>query len=102
MVFGLVTLTRPVIFPFFIFLFALLVIFPIIRKEWKNYLILFVLALIVSAPWMVRNSLVFNKVTLTQSSGFGTNLLVGTIEVPLWGDDIWSWLDKHPRLQTKT
>ncbi|MDQ3635070.1 MAG: glycosyltransferase family 39 protein [Acidobacteriota bacterium] len=83
--FGLAALAKPIIFPFLFFL-VVLFIFSEIRKEWKNYLIIIVFAFIISAPWMIRNSMLFNRITLTQSSGFGTNLLVGTIESPLWGN----------------
>ncbi|MGI8542194.1 MAG: ArnT family glycosyltransferase [Aridibacter sp.] len=97
--FGFVALTRPLIFPFFVFLFGLMLIFPLLRKEWKNYLIILAFTLIISAPWMIRNSMLLNKITLTQSSGFGTNLLVGTIDGPLWGGDIWTLINNDPVLQ---
>jgi hypothetical protein len=76
-----------------------MLIFPVIRKDWKNYLIMFALTLIISAPWMIRNSMLLDRVTLTQSSGFGTNLLVGTIDGPLWGGDIWTLINNDPILQ---
>ncbi len=87
--FGLAFLTRPIIFPFLILL-VLISFLPKLRHKWRSHLIIVLTAFFVALPWIARNTLLFNRITLTQSSGYGTNLLFGSIETPLWGDDVWS------------
>lgn len=86
--FGMAALAKPIVFPFFVFLIFLAVLFPVLRKDWKQYLVMFAFALLTAAPWIVRNTLLLQTFTLTQSSGYGTNLLYGGIENPPWAGDI--------------
>lgn len=96
--FGLASLTRPIIFPFLVLVFFISLLSKL-RFRWRGYLTIVLTAFIVASPWIVRNTLLFNRLTLTQSSGYGTNLLYGSIEIPLWGDDVWSWILKDPLTQ---
>ncbi len=96
--FGLACLTRPVIFPFLL-LFLLLSFLPKIRPKWRVHLMICLTVFLVTLPWIARNTLLFNKVTLTRSSGYGTSLLYGSIGTRLWGDDIWSSVLKDPLTQ---
>jgi len=96
--FGLAFLTRPIIFPFLILL-VLISFLPKLRHKWRSHLIIVLIAFFVALPLIARNTLLFNRITLTQSSGYGTNLLFGSIETPLWGDDVWSKVLKDPLTQ---
>lgn len=87
--FGLVFLTRPIIFPFLLLL-PIISLLPSFRAMRRSFLTMTLTALLVASPWIVRNSLLFGQPTLTQSSGYGTNLLFGTIDTPIYGDDIWT------------
>ena len=58
-----------------------------------------IISILVALPWIARNSLLFGQPTLTQSSGFGTNLLYGTIDTPLYGVDFWPWIISLPLTQ---
>lgn len=96
--FGLAFLTRPIILPFLILL-VLVSFLPKLRHKLRSHLIIFLIAFFVALPWITRNTLLFNRITLTQSSGYGTNLLFGSIETQLWGDEIWTRILKDPLTQ---
>lgn len=96
--FGLTFLTRPIIFPVLLLL-PLISFLPNFRNSRKLLFTITIFSILVASPWIVRNSMLFGQFTLTQSSGYGTNLLFGTIDTPLYGDDIWSWISKLPMVQ---
>lgn len=96
--FGLSFLTRPIIFPLLILL-PLISFLPFYKTSRRCFLTMTLVATIIASPWILRNSLLFGQLTLTQSSGYGTNLLYGSIDTPLYGDDIWSWIKKLPLTQ---
>lgn len=96
--FGFSLLARPILFPLLLILpaFSLL---PRFRQFRRDLVIIAAVSITLTVPWMIRNSSLTGQFTLTQSSGFGTNLLFGTIETPLFGDDVWSWITKLPLTQ---
>jgi 4-amino-4-deoxy-L-arabinose transferase-like glycosyltransferase len=89
-VFGLAFLTRPIVLPFLLLAVLASLVFDRRRHAFLNYAVVVVIALLVASPWMIRNSLLLGGITLTQSSGYGTNLLYGTTQSPLWKDNDWS------------
>ena len=96
--FGLTFLTRPIVFPILLLL-PLISLLPCFKHSRKLLFTITVFSMLVASPWIVRNSILFGQFTLTQSSGYGTNLLYGTIDTPVYGDDIWSWITKLPLTQ---
>lgn len=86
--FGLAALTRPIVIPFLACL-AFLTLLPPWRRNRRLYLLIFVSAMGVASVWIMRSAVVFRKFVLVQSTGYGLNLFVGTIEPPLYRDDIW-------------
>jgi 4-amino-4-deoxy-L-arabinose transferase-like glycosyltransferase len=108
LVFGLASLTRPGLLFFFIALPALALL-PSLRRRWREYLTIAVLALGLSSIWIVRNALVFGKFIPVAASGWGMNLMCGTIETEIVGIKVWTgkeWalldLKNHPLLQTES
>jgi hypothetical protein len=84
--FGLAALTKPAIFPFLLALPVAAFIFQ--RAKIKNYALLIGVAVFVSSFWIIRNSVLLERFTLTQSSGYGINLFSGTLETKLYNDSI--------------
>jgi 4-amino-4-deoxy-L-arabinose transferase-like glycosyltransferase len=81
-VFGLALLTRPIILPFLLFLMIISLFSTDRKKLFFNYSLILLTAILVALPWMIRNSLMFKRLVLTQSSGYGTNLLAGSMDIP--------------------
>jgi 4-amino-4-deoxy-L-arabinose transferase-like glycosyltransferase len=89
LVFGLASLTRTIVIPFLGCL-ALLTLLPPWRNNRRLYFLISVSAIVIVSPWIVRNAIVFRKFILVQSTGYGVNLFAGTIETPIYGDDVWT------------
>ncbi len=106
MILGLAMLTRPTLLPFLICL-LLLPLLPAWRSHWRSHLLIFILAIGVTAVWVVRNAIVFNRFIPVASSGWGTNLLCGTLETDtggrVWDGKVWGPLnlETHPLLQVE-
>jgi 4-amino-4-deoxy-L-arabinose transferase-like glycosyltransferase len=103
---GLAMLTRPTLLPFLICL-LLLPLLPAWRRYWRSHLLIFILAIGVAGVWVVRNAMVFNRFIPVASSGWGTNLLCGTLETDtggrVWDGKVWGPLnlETHPLLQVE-
>jgi 4-amino-4-deoxy-L-arabinose transferase-like glycosyltransferase len=106
MILGLAMLTRPTILPFLICL-LMLPLMPAWRRYWRSHLLIFILAIGVAAVWVVRNAIVFDRFIPVASSGWGTNLLCGTLETDtggrVWDGKVWGPLnlETHPLLQVE-
>lgn len=87
--FGLASLTRTIVIPMLACL-ALLALLPPWRINRRLYLTIFLSAIGVISVWTVRNALVFRKLILVQSTGYGINLFAGTIQTPMYGDEVWT------------
>ena len=103
--FGLAALTRPVLLPFIIAL-PLLSLLPSLRHRWRTYLTIAVVAIVLPSLWILRNAVVFGRFIPIAASGWGMNLLCGTIETEILGIKVWTgseWalldLSDHPLLQ---
>jgi 4-amino-4-deoxy-L-arabinose transferase-like glycosyltransferase len=88
-VFGFSALTRPAILPLLLCL-PLLGLLPAWRPRWRGHLIILFMAIMVIIPWTARNTIVFGRLMPITSSGWGTNLLFGTLEVKMINDDVWT------------
>ncbi len=97
--FGLASLTKPVIFPFLVFVLLFVIIIPSLRSRIKGYAILTACVLLISSFWVVRNTMLVGHFTLTQSSGYGTNLLFGSMDTTLYGDDLPVRAKSDPAVQ---
>lgn len=78
-VFGLAALTRVAILPFVILL-PLLTVFGPWRSYRRDYLKLTLLVLAVVAIWTIRNAVQFHQFIPVAAGGYGTNLLLGSLE----------------------
>jgi hypothetical protein len=106
--FGLAALTRPTILPFIIIL-PLLALLPSLRLQWRTYLTIFVMALVLPLVWTIRNAVVFKEFIPISVSGWGTQILAGTFDVELVGIKVWTgseWalydVNTHPLLQAES
>ncbi|MDT4897102.1 MAG: hypothetical protein QOH25_2179 [Acidobacteriota bacterium] len=103
--FGLAALTRPTILPFIIILPSLALL-PSLRRQWRTYLTISLAAIAFPAVWTVRNAVVLGEFLPINVSGWGSQVLCGTIETEFVGIKVWTgseWalldLDTHPLLQ---
>lgn len=79
LMFGLAALTRVTMLPFVVLLPLLALLRPW-RSQWRSYSTIMLLALAVGSIWIVRNAIVFHRFIPIASSGYGTNLLLGSLE----------------------
>lgn len=86
-VFGLAALAKPIIFPMLVLGIAVSLI---LKWPIKGLSIMLAVTILICLPWMIRNSLIDGKITLTQRSALGSNLLYGTFTHEEFGDDIWT------------
>lgn len=99
-VFGLATLTRPTAAPF-LFLLAGISLFPIWSAYRRAFLTVFVSALMTVSIWTIRNAVVFNEFIPISSTGYGYNLLTGTLNVPMIADEGWEIVKADPAIQQR-
>jgi 4-amino-4-deoxy-L-arabinose transferase-like glycosyltransferase len=85
-VFGLSALTRVTIVPFIVLL-PLLTLSPPWRAYRRSYATIMFLSLAVVSVWGVRNAIVLRRFVPVAASGYGTNLLLGTLKTRL-ADDV--------------
>jgi 4-amino-4-deoxy-L-arabinose transferase-like glycosyltransferase len=93
--FGLAMLTRMTLTPFLLLL-LLLPLLPAWRRHWRAHVLIFLVAMAVPSVWVIRNAIVFSRFIPVASSGYGTNLLFGTIETKLFDDDVWTAVLSDP------
>jgi 4-amino-4-deoxy-L-arabinose transferase-like glycosyltransferase len=77
--FGLGALTRVTLLPFVILLPLLTLLGPW-RSYRRGYLMIALLSLAVASIWIVRNVVVFHRFIPVAASGYGTNLLIGSMD----------------------
>jgi 4-amino-4-deoxy-L-arabinose transferase-like glycosyltransferase len=78
-VFGLATLARITLLPF-LGLLPLLTLLPAWRPQRRAYATIVLLSIAVASIWIARNAIVFKQFVPIAASGFGTNLLLGTLK----------------------
>ena len=79
LLFGLAALTRVTIMPFVVLLPVLSLIGPW-RPYRRGYVTITLLSLAVISVWMVRNAVEFHRFIPVAAGGYGTNLLLGSME----------------------
>jgi 4-amino-4-deoxy-L-arabinose transferase-like glycosyltransferase len=93
--FGLAMLTRVTLTPFLPIL-LLLPLLPAWRQHWRAHVMIVLVMVAVSSVWVIRNAIVFRRFIPVASSGYGTNLLFGTLETQLISDDVWTMVLNDP------
>jgi 4-amino-4-deoxy-L-arabinose transferase-like glycosyltransferase len=78
--FGLGMLTRVTLLPF-VFILVLLTLLRPWKKLRPNYLMIAILAVAICSIWIVRNAVVFHRFIPVAASGYGTNLLIGSMDI---------------------
>ena len=78
-VFGLAALTRVTILPFVVLLPLLTLLRPW-RSQLRSHSTIMLVSLAVASIWIVRNAIVFDRFIPVAASGYGTNLLLGSME----------------------
>lgn len=97
-VFAFATLARAVLLP-------LIVVLPLLTllRPWRQYrrehLLIACGALLVMAPWTVRNAVISGKFIPVASAGWGSNLLQGTIPVGFFSGNPIETVLRHPSRQ---
>lgn len=78
--FGLGMLTRVTLLPF-----VLMLVLLTLARPWKelrrSYLTIALVALAVCSIWIARNAVVFHRFIPVAASGYGTNLLIGSMDI---------------------
>ncbi len=104
---GMAALTRPAVLGFIIIL-PMLSLLPSLRQRWRTYLTIAVVAIGLSSIWIIRDALLFRRFIPIAASGWGMNLLCGTIDIEIVGIKVWTgskWalldLSTHPLLQVE-
>lgn len=101
---GLSLLTRPTPL-LFILALPLLALIPARRRDLKSYLLMAGIAILLVAPWTARNAIVFRRFIPIAASGYGSNVLVGTIDLDyrrsMWGQIASSDLVKEDEIVGK-
>ena len=77
-VFGLGVLTRVTLLPFVVLLPLLTLLRPW-RSYRRGYLTISLLSLTIASIWIARNAVEFHRFIPTAASGYGTNLLLGSM-----------------------
>jgi 4-amino-4-deoxy-L-arabinose transferase-like glycosyltransferase len=78
-VFGFAALARVTILPFVVLLPLLTLLKPW-RAHRRAYATVMILSLAVASVWIVRNAIAFHRFIPVAASGYGTNLLLGSME----------------------
>jgi len=92
---GLAALTRPTLLPFLF----LLVLFTCFRSQQRAFIGKLVLAaILVIAPWTVRNYIAFHKLIPIATLGWGCHLFYGTLDIPKESPKKWQIIRADPTL----
>ena len=78
--FGLGALTRVTLLPFVLLLPVLSLVRPW-RVHRRGYVTIAIISLAVCSVWIVRNAIVFHRLIPVAASGYGTNLLIGSLKL---------------------
>ena len=91
--FGLAALTRPIIVPFILILFAIGLLW---KEKRKPYLIISLTACLIIGVWTARNCIVLGRFIPVSDTGLGTNLLFGSMESGAGFGVDWNKLAQDP------
>ena len=94
---GAATLTRAVALPF-VAVIALMALF--LRFNRGLHARIALAAVVVIAPWTVRNVVTQDAFIPVASMGWGANVLMGTIDVPYGASDLWERAHADPAFRT--
>lgn len=100
LIFGLATLTRPVILPFLLLL-VLISIIPAFSNYRKSFVTILLMTISIISIWTIRNAVVFKEFIPISTTGYGYNLLCGTLDVPMINDEGWSVVRNDPAIQKR-
>lgn len=100
LVFGLASLTRPVILPFLLLL-LLLSVFKAYSHYRKPVLTVLAITLATISIWTIRNAVVFKEFIPISTTGYGYNLLCGTLDVPMLSDEGWDIVAADPAIKER-
>jgi hypothetical protein len=98
-IFGLIPLSRPEYLPFagFFAVFMWFIYKLDVRAAIKNISVFLIGAVLVIAPWSVRNYMVFKKPIVISQGGLGEGLYLGAFEIDKEAFD-WNWLPEDKTL----
>jgi len=95
--FGAAALTRPIVLPFVVLIGLCALIFKFNRA---THIKLALGALLLIAPWTVRNIATQRSLIPIQTQGWGANLLLGTIDAPYRGETPWISYNSDPDVKS--
>ena len=90
---GLSALTRAPAFPFILIIGAIALLS---RQRRKKYGVAAVFAILVVAPWLVRNVFATGRFVAICAQGWGSNLYFATIDVPYGSGNPWPLFTSDP------
>jgi 4-amino-4-deoxy-L-arabinose transferase-like glycosyltransferase len=91
--FGLAALARAVVLPFIVVLALLSVVW---RHNRALHLRIVLCAVLVIAPWTVRNMVTQHRFIPVATLGWGANLFLGTIDTEYGKDTVWTAVERDP------
>ncbi len=100
LIFGLAVLTKPIVMPVLLATLALSIILRD-RKLAKGTFVSLVLMISIMSLWTIRNAFAFHEFIPISSTGYGYNLLCGTIDVPMLNDEGWLQVKEDPAVKLR-
>ena len=91
--FGAAALARAVVLPF---LAALALLALIWRFNRSLHLTIVLCAVLVIAPWTIRNMATQHRFVPVATLGWGANLFLGTVDTQYGKDTVWTAVDREP------
>ncbi|MBS0542013.1 MAG: glycosyltransferase family 39 protein [Proteobacteria bacterium] len=93
MALGAATLTRAVVLPFIAILAVLALVW---RFNRALHFKIVLCAVLVIAPWTIRNIETFHRFVPVATLGWGANLFLGTVDTAYGKDTVWSAVNRDP------
>jgi 4-amino-4-deoxy-L-arabinose transferase-like glycosyltransferase len=90
-VLGMATLTRAILLPI---LAAIALMTVVLKFNRATHLKLLLGAVLVIAPWAVRNAITQHAFVPVASTGWGANIFLGTFDIPYGAGNLWPIVNK--------
>ncbi len=88
---GLATLARPILLP----ILATIALMAIVLKfQRATHVKIFLAAVLVIAPWAVRNAITQHAFVPVASTGWGANIFLGTYDIPYGSGNLWPVINR--------
>ncbi|MFV0388121.1 MAG: glycosyltransferase family 39 protein [Pyrinomonadaceae bacterium] len=100
LLFGSATLTRPVMLPVVV-AFLLIAVFSKSKSVRRSLFLSSAISVLLVSVWTIRNAVLLREFIPVSSTGYGYNLLCGTIDVPMIQDEGWAAVAADPAIKER-